>query len=254
MKLNLVRQPSCSCPAPTEAPAMLKLLTPITSPMVTRPTSPSGSSASAEPPNSMDRSASKPHSATATSDQQLPARSKKWKSPPCCDGCGAAKTSGGHCTGCGGRFCAACMGSPTAKSAAGSSSSSSSGSPSSTHAATSKAACSNCSALCNNCKPVACRWVWTPLQSWHAACFQCRGIIAGERTVMLCVSAPVTWKRLADASCAADAHVAMLLFWVAASARRSGSSQWPRGCVRRVLACVMPARGLHAACAGVCVL
>jgi hypothetical protein len=62
-------------------------------------------------------------------------------SPPCCSGCGAAKASGGICSGCGGAFCRACMGLP-----ATASSNSNSNAPD----------CANCSSLCSSCKPVAC--------------------------------------------------------------------------------------------------
>jgi len=182
----------------------LSLLTPITSPMVTRPPSPvalagqkaffneesfptdpavapdaaalavaaaeEGLLAAGAAPAAVSSSAGgvtspAQHSintVTGTGSSVVsPARSKKWKSPPCCDGCGAAKASGGQCAGCNGRFCAACMGVPAGPAAArvspaGSTSSSPRSASSSTGGCADKDSCGNCSSLCNACKPVAC--------------------------------------------------------------------------------------------------
>jgi hypothetical protein len=93
-------------------------------------------------------------SSSTGSSPKSPVYAKKWKSPPCCDGCGAAKASGGQCAGCGGRYCTACMGSPAGTS-------SSNGSPSSAGGSAGDHGvggnpCNNCSNLCNSCKPVTC--------------------------------------------------------------------------------------------------
>lgn len=180
--------------SPSHSPVMagqLVMLTPVASPAVTQPPSPTSPSPAGEPTTWFSEGRPAPRAAagtavpldglqevaaqdvagstiptsTCSSSPASPPAHAKWRSPPCCDGCGAAKASAGQCTGCGGRFCASCMGNPAGISSVASAASSNNGSPSaaggSSAAAAGRAAggaepCNNCSSLCNSCKPVTC--------------------------------------------------------------------------------------------------
>lgn len=69
--------------------------------------------------------------------------------PSACAGCSFAMADGGSCSGCGTKFCKSCM--DPAATAEGSN-----GLPAKPGMGGS---CTNCSTLCNACKPIACRYV-----------------------------------------------------------------------------------------------
>uniref|UniRef100_A0A383VY63 Uncharacterized protein n=1 Tax=Tetradesmus obliquus TaxID=3088 RepID=A0A383VY63_TETOB len=228
----------------------LYMLTPISSPMVTRPTSPTAgeaagataasfeesagmlsrsslgtsrfaklgravtsSTASGELPTNADCSpfaiaamqpartgspeaaASSPagnHSSSSAAQQQV-----RWRSPPCCSSCGAAKADGGCCSGCGGRLCKACVlpecsssrmdGVPDAAAASAKAASPAAG------RSGLGGSCSNCSSLCNACKPIICSF-----------CELSSGTAAAGRMCEACAGTCDCCKRPACDPCAAS--------------------------------------------------